>query len=100
MGVNLMLSGAHAPVEDLLERSGVLESIARDSLFTDVSHAVLALSERSPDQLDSTDRAAVIARIDELVAVASAQAAGMTEDERRQLADAVARMAKIAKREI
>jgi hypothetical protein len=60
--------------------------------------AVLTLSERNQEVLPDPDRAAVIARIDGLAAVASTRAAEMTDDERRQLADAVAPLDAVASR--
>ncbi len=99
LGVELALAGAHAAVEDILERSGVLEAISRDALFSDVSNAVLALAERTPEELDDPDRAAIIARIDELADAALAHAAETTEDERRRLAGVVDRLNRIAERD-
>jgi MFS superfamily sulfate permease-like transporter len=45
IGVALLFPGAPGPIEDLLDRSGVLETKDRESLFADVARAVLTFDQ-------------------------------------------------------
>ncbi len=99
VGTSLVLAGAHSRVEDMLERSGVLEAITPDALFSDVSNAVLTLAERAPGELDDPDRGAIVAWLDELADLALRHATEMTEDERQRLAAVVARLDGVARRD-
>ena len=99
VGTSLVLAGAHSRVEDMLERSGVLEAITPNALFSDVSNAVLTLAERAPGELDDPDRGAIVAWLDELADLALRHATEMTEDERQRLAAVVARLDGVARRD-
>jgi MFS superfamily sulfate permease-like transporter len=97
IGVTLLLAGAHGPVEDLLDRSGVLETMDRESLFTDVAQAVLTFDRRHTAPLHTADRGAIVSRIEQLIQTAAAHAGELTDAEKARLAETAAALDAVAR---
>ena len=90
LGVQLMLAGVHAPALDLLERSGALEAITSDHIYSTVADAVLALDEAAPDTLLAADVGAIVARLRELAGLAARHRGEMTDEQRATVAESEA----------
>lgn len=97
IGVELLLTGVHSPVEDLLDRSGALATIGRTSLHASVTLAVIAFNERHPGTLHSVDRGAILTRIEEMVDLAGTHASQLTPEETARLSSAAARLEEVAR---
>ena len=98
IGVSLLLAGAHGPVEDLLDRSGALESLGDAVLFTTVLDAVSAFDEREISELTEEDRDAIVTRLAEIAELAFRHSAELTRDETSRLAEVAARIEAIVRR--
>ncbi|MCP4967493.1 MAG: SulP family inorganic anion transporter [bacterium] len=92
MGVSLILAGAHGPVEDLLNRSGLLRNLGEPVLFTTVVDAVLEFDEREGTELVAEDRDAIVTRLAELAELASRHSAELTKEDTSRLAEVVAQL--------
>jgi MFS superfamily sulfate permease-like transporter len=93
--IQLIIAGLHAPVREMLDRSGVTEQIDAENLFHTVLEAVLVYAQAHVDELTPDEVDAVLGRIDmltQMISVASEQAG---DEHQAKLAKAVERLEEI-----
>ena len=54
-----MISGIIGPVRDILFKSGLIDTIGKDQIFTEVKKAVFYIENLSPDNSDVDNEIAV-----------------------------------------
>jgi len=92
IGVTLLLAGVHGPVEDLLERSGVLQALGEDALYTSAVDAVVAFDEREAGSLGAEDHDALVVRMAELAQLATRHSDELSDETTSKLADVAAQI--------
>jgi MFS superfamily sulfate permease-like transporter len=93
--VQLIIAGIHAPVREMIDRSGVTEQIGATNVYPTVLEAVLAYAQAHVDELTPDEVDTVLGRIDaltQMIATASEQAG---EEHQAKLAKAVERLDEI-----
>ena len=93
--VQLIIAGLHAPVSEMLDRSGITEQIGAANVYPTVLEAVLAYTQAHVEEMTPDDVDAVLGRIDaltQLISMASEQAG---EEQQAKLAKAAARLDEI-----
>ncbi len=93
--IQLIIAGLHAPVREMLDRSGVTEQIDAANVYPTVLEAVLAYAQAHVEEMTPDEVDAVLGRIDtltQMISIASEQAG---EEQQEKLARAVERLDEI-----
>ena len=69
LDIRLILTGLHAPVQQMLDRSGTTERIGAEYCFPTLTDAFLAIATDEVDHLTTDEMATVINRIDTLAEI-------------------------------
>jgi MFS superfamily sulfate permease-like transporter len=93
--IQLLLAGLHAPVQDMLDRSGLTEQIGVENMYPTVLEASLAytqahLEDITPDEVDT-----VIDRIEAFIQIISIASEQADEEQRAKLAKVTERLDEI-----
>jgi high affinity sulfate transporter 1 len=88
LDIRLMLTGLHATVQDMLDRSGVTEKIGAENYYSTVLDALLAVAQENIDDLTADEVASIFNEIDTLTEIVSAASERANEGDRATL-DAV-----------
>jgi len=93
--IRLIIAGLHAPVREMLDRSGVTDQIDAAYVYPTVLEAILAYAQAHVDEMTPDEVDAVLGRIDmltQMISVASEQAG---EEQQAKLDKAVDRLGAI-----
>ncbi len=96
--IQLLLAGLHAPVQDMLDRSGLTEQIGVENMYPTVLEASLAytqahLEDITPDEVDT-----VIDRIEAFIQIISIASEQADEEQRAKLAKVTERLDEIKRK--
>ncbi len=90
--IQLIIAGLHAPVREMLDRSGVTEQIDAANVYPTVLEAILVYAQAHKEEMTPDEVDAVISRIDtltQMISIASEQAG---EEQQAKLDKAVERL--------
>jgi MFS superfamily sulfate permease-like transporter len=93
--VELIIAGVHAPVREMLDRSGVTEQIEAENVYPTVLEAVLAYAQAHLDEITPEEVEAVLGRIDMLTQMISVASEHAGDEQQAKLAKAVERLDEI-----
>jgi high affinity sulfate transporter 1 len=94
-GVQLIIAGIHAPVQEMLDRSGVTEQIGAANVYPVVLEAVLVYAQAHKDEMTPDEVDAVLGRIDTLTQMISMASEQATEEQQVKLDRATERLEEI-----
>jgi len=94
-GVLLIIAGVHAPVRDMLDRSGVTEQIEATNIHPTVLEAVIAYAQAHVEEMTPDDVDAILGRIDTLTQIISMASEQAGEEQQEKLTKAVERLDEI-----
>jgi MFS superfamily sulfate permease-like transporter len=93
--VELIIAGVHAPVREMLDRSGVTEQIEAENVYPTVLEAVLAYAQAHLDEITPEEVEAVLGRIDMLTQMISVASEHAGDEQQAKLAKAVEKLDEI-----
>jgi high affinity sulfate transporter 1 len=93
--IQLIIAGLHAPVREMLDRSGVNEQIGATNVYPTVLEAIISYAQAHVDELTPDEVEAVLGRIDMLTQMISVASEHAGDEQQAKLAKAVERLDEI-----
>jgi anti-anti-sigma regulatory factor len=93
--IQLIIAGLHAPVREMLDRSGMTDQIGAANVYSTVLEAILSFAQAHVDEMTPDEVEAILGRIDmltQMISIASEQAG---EEQQAKLDKAVDRLGAI-----
>jgi SulP family sulfate permease len=93
--VQLIIAGLHAPVKEMLDRSGVTEQIGAANVFPTVLEAVLVYAQAHVEEMTPDDVDSILGRIETLSQMISMASDQATEEQQAKLDRAAEKLEEI-----
>ena len=92
LGIQFKLVGIHAPVQKMLDASGLTEKVGAENIYPTVLEAVFAFASEHLDEFTAEDMETVIDRIDHLTEFFTFASDHVGEEHQTRLSDAIEKL--------